>query len=263
MSLASEVIEAPRRSSPAPALDADVLAGLSQMPKRLSSAWFYDQRGSQLFQRITEQEEYYLTPCEREILQRHAGDVAAACGELVAPLRVIEIGPGDGHKTEILLHRLLQTGQDLEYVPIDICRQAVEALAHKLHCRLGHRPMRVRGIVADYLDAFPMLDQQSGRRNLVLFLGSSIGNFDERHAHVLLRALRRALAHASSELGSLDVADLRSRDVRALVDQHGESGLPPERAGEVVDALRAVYAYAGSSYRGADARSGAGAAAGS
>ena len=59
-----------------------------------------------------------------------------------------------------------------------------------------------------------------------------------------LRTLRRALAHASSELGTLDLADLRSRDVRALVDELGEAGLPPERASEVVDAMRAVYAYA-------------------
>jgi hypothetical protein len=59
-----------------------------------------------------------------------------------------------------------------------------------------------------------------------------------------MRTLRRALAHASSELGSVKVADLRSRDVRVLVDELGEAGLPPERATEVVDALRAVYAYA-------------------
>ena len=79
-------------------------------------------------------------------------------------------------------------------------------------------------------------------------LGSVISEFlaaaESTRSPAEMRTLRRALAHASSELGSVKVADLRSRDVRVLVDELGEAGLPPERATEVVDALRAVYAYA-------------------
>ena len=219
MALASEVALSPQVSSTPTSLAADVLAGLSRTPKRLSSAWFYDERGSQLFQRITEQEEYYLTRCEREILERHARDIAATCGP--EPLRVVEIGAGDGHKTEILLHRLLAAGLDLEYVPIDICRPAVEALTHKLHCRLGHRPLRVRGIVGDYHDAFPLLGQQSAARTLVLFLGSSIGNFDPQQAVTLLSAMRQALAPGDLALVGFDLKKDPRVILRAYDDRAG------------------------------------------
>ena len=201
--ISESILEAPAALPAADALAADVLAGLSSRPKRLSSAWFYDERGSELFQQITQLDEYYLTRCEREILECYAGEIADVLAG--APVRVIEIGAGDGHKTEILLDRLLAAGLEVEYVPIDICRQAVESLTAKLRRNLRHRPVRLRGVVADYFDGLAAIRGQSAARNLVLFLGSSIGNFDHRQAKRLLRALRQAISPGDLALIGFDL----------------------------------------------------------
>jgi dimethylhistidine N-methyltransferase len=169
----------------------DVLRGLSQRQKSLSSAWFYDERGSRLFEQITEIEEYYLTRCEREILATHAAEL----GELFSdgPFRVLEIGAGDGHKTEILLKEFAGKGLDFEYVPVDICHRSISNLVAKLRRSLAG-DFRVRGIVAEYREALELIRDHAPARNLVLFLGSSIGNFDHRQAQRFLHELRRSLA---------------------------------------------------------------------
>ena len=95
----------------------DVFRGLSRSPKSLPSKYFYDTEGSRLFQRITELDEYYLTRCEAEILETHVAEIGAAV--FPGPLRLVELGAGDGRKTEILLRRLLGAGLSFEYVPID------------------------------------------------------------------------------------------------------------------------------------------------
>src|SRR6266566_4818243 len=84
----------------------DVIEGLSKTPKSISSKHFYDARGSRLFQRITGLPEYYLTRCEVEILETHSQRIAAEFG--AAPLRLIELGVGDGHKTAVILRQLLE-----------------------------------------------------------------------------------------------------------------------------------------------------------
>jgi dimethylhistidine N-methyltransferase len=208
--ISEQILETPAARPAAESLAADVLAGLANRPKTLSSAWFYDERGSELFQRITQLEEYYLTRCEREILEHCSGDIATVLAG--APVRVVEIGAGDGHKTEILLDRLLAAGLELEYVPIDICRTAVESLTAKLRRNLGNRPVRLRGVVADYFEGLASLRGQAGVRSLVLFLGSSIGNFDHGQARRLLRALRQAIAPGDLALIGFDL----KKDVRVL-----------------------------------------------
>jgi L-histidine Nalpha-methyltransferase len=192
MQSGSVLLEAPRAGSSAEDFAHNVQAGLSRPQKSLSSAYFYDARGSQLFQQITRQPEYYLTRCEREILEQHSGDIARCLAG--RPCRVVEIGAGDGHKTEILLQKLLDLELVEEYAPIDICRQAIVELTSNLRRKLSAPKMRLRGIVAEYFDAFPLLRQKPNVRNLVLFLGSSIGNFGPRGARRLLRGLQRSLS---------------------------------------------------------------------
>jgi dimethylhistidine N-methyltransferase len=136
------------------------------------------------------------------------------------PVRVIEIGAGDGHKTEILLHRLLAAGIELEYVPIDICREAVVSLTAKLRRTLGPRSMRLRGVVADYFDGLAALREPSAARNLVLFLGSSIGNFGPGQSRRLLRALRRTIR--PGDLVALIGFDLK-KDVRILLPAYDDA----------------------------------------
>src|SRR5688572_3903758 len=130
----------------------DVLAGLSQRPKTIPSAWFYDERGSALFQQITQLDEYYLTRCEAEILETHAPQLTDLLARDV--WRIVELGPGDGRKTEVLLRSLLAAGLKSEYVPIDICSEAVHGLTRQFRRRFDKHGLRVRPIAAEYADAW-------------------------------------------------------------------------------------------------------------
>jgi L-histidine Nalpha-methyltransferase len=211
-----QVVDASARQPGGDAFADDVRSGLTRTPKAIPSTWFYDERGSELFQQITQQEAYYPTRCEREILNRHGSDIAAILGG--RPAGIFEIGAGDGHKTEILLQRLLAGGLVAEYVPIDICRQAVLELTEKLRDKLNGSSIRLRGIVADYFDAFPLVRQHEQTRKLMLFLGSSIGNFGHRQALRLLRALRRALAPGDLLLIGFDL----KKDIRVLLQAYDD-----------------------------------------
>lgn len=167
----------------------DVLIGLSQMPKQLSSKYFYDERGSQLFQEIMELSEYYLTGCEFEIISEHKEKISKEiAGE---PFNLIEFGSGDGRKTNILLNHFQENGLEFQYIPIDISEKAMSALMERIN--LEFPDLTTEGIVAEYFDGLKWLKNTASRRNLVLFLGSNLGNFDKAHSRAFLHNLWNVL----------------------------------------------------------------------
>lgn len=202
MPITAEIIATVPNHSATSAFAREVRLGLSRHPKSLSSAWFYDDLGSRLFEEITRLEEYYLTRCEKEILEDHSGRIGRLLGS--QPFRVLEIGAGDGHKTEILLSRFVEQQCDFEYVPVDICRRSIVDLVAKLK-RTTRGDFRVRGIVAEYQEAFDVLRHHQPMRNLVLFLGSSIGNFNHTQARRFLRGLRDSLSAGDLALIGFDL----------------------------------------------------------
>src|SRR5262249_12846602 len=133
----------------------DVLQGLSELPKRLSSRYFYDEEGSRLFQEITSLPEYYLTACEYEIFKNNRGKLA----DMIEGKRVnlIELGPGDGHKSLLLIEHLLDRGINFEYVPIDISEPAMRDLTDDLSRKLPE--LKVHGIVSEYFDGLKWLNR--------------------------------------------------------------------------------------------------------
>ncbi len=168
----------------------EVLAGMGRRPRSLPSRYFYDARGSRLFQWITRLPDYYLTRVEREILEQH--------GEaILAPLRgrpctVVDLGAGDGHKTLRLLRLLARAGPGVAYSPVDLSRAALDEAAARVRSELPGLP--VRPVQTTYSSALRLLAGLPGSgTRLVLFLGSSIGNFEHAAARALLRELRRAL----------------------------------------------------------------------
>ncbi len=199
-----------------------VFRGLSRSPKSLSSMYFYDAEGSRLFQRITELEEYYLTRCEAEILETHAPEIVAAVHP--GPFRLVELGAGDGRKTEILVRRLLGAGLSFEYVPIDICRKSVLDLAASFRCRFDGS-LQVRGIVADYFNGLASLGWASRRPNFVLFLGSSVGNFSHAAALRFFRRLRESLRPGDFVLVGFDLKKDLEILRRAYNDSEGVTRL--------------------------------------
>jgi len=167
----------------------DVLNGLSRMPKRLNSRYFYDEEGSKLFQKITELPEYYLTNCEFDILRRHK----KVFSQIVAgtSFNLIELGPGEGQKTEVLLDHFLKKELEFRYIPIDISQAAMKTLIDILNEK--YADLETEGLVAEYFDGLKWLSSTSLRRSMVLFLGSNLGNFDKPSAKDFLRNLWNAL----------------------------------------------------------------------
>ncbi len=168
-----------------------VLEGLSKIPKRLPSWLIYDDQGSEIFTEITQLPGYQPAQCEFEIFQTHKQAVTDILSK--TPFRVIELGAGDGKKTEILLEHFIQSQLTFEYVPIDISEGAIKNLVASLESRFSTSTMSVTGLAADYFDGLRAVSQDSNQRNIVLFLGSTIGNMELPAAEQFVRQLQESL----------------------------------------------------------------------
>ncbi|MBZ0136017.1 MAG: L-histidine N(alpha)-methyltransferase [Planctomycetes bacterium] len=193
----------------------DVLNGLSETPKRLSSRWIYDEHGSELFSRICEIDEYYPTRCEAEILRNHAPDILKRAG--TDALDIVDLGAGDGRKTNIVLDRALKQVKDVRYVPIDISESAMAGLVAATGQKFP--ALKFSGIVAEYFDGLHWLSSTDDRKNLVLFLGSNIGNFNKVQARVFLRQLWEALNHGDQVLIGFDL----KKDIELLLAAYNDA----------------------------------------
>lgn len=196
------------------AFSADILAGLSATPKRLPSRYFYDDVGSELFQKITAHPDYYPTRKELEIFQRIAPLLP---GKVTGPaIEIIELGVGDGHKTRLLLEGFLAAGLDVKYTPIDISEQAMTLLASNLP---EHSGFSASGIVGDYIDALSLIDKNASTQRIVLFLGSNIGNFDLPSSTGFLHRVRAQLAPGDLLLIGFDL----KKDISVLTRAYNDS----------------------------------------
>ncbi len=155
----------------------DVRIGLTAMPKTLPPIWFYDAIGSKLFEAITEQPEYYLTSTERDILESNAADILALAGVNV---HLVELGAGSAAKTRVLLRILLDRQGTAEYDPIDVSADAVVPAAEALTEEF--KGLTVRPIVGRNRDAIKSLDPHDPIARLIMYIGSSIGNFEPKQA---------------------------------------------------------------------------------
>jgi dimethylhistidine N-methyltransferase len=190
----------------------DVLSGLLRPRKELPCKYFYDDRGSRLFDAICGLEEYYLTRCELEILRRDGARVAEALGPHCV---LIEYGSGSGVKTRLLLELL---DRPAAYVPVDISGEHLQRTAARL--RDAFPRLAVRPIVADFTAPFPLPALPPGRP-VVFFSGSTIGNFMPDEAVALLAGMGRL---AGPDGGLLIGADLKKEaDIleRAYDDARG------------------------------------------
>ncbi|WP_405089641.1 L-histidine N(alpha)-methyltransferase [Micromonospora sp. NBC_01392] len=167
------------------ALREDVRVGLTASPKWLPPKWFYDARGSELFEEITRLPEYYPTRAERAVLAAHAADVAALTGAKT----LIELGSGSSEKTRLLLDAFTGHGDLGTFVPLDVSVSALRGSTDQIAA--AYPGLRVRGIVGDFtrhLDRLP-----TGGRRLVAFLGGTIGNLLPGERAGFLTAMRAAL----------------------------------------------------------------------
>jgi dimethylhistidine N-methyltransferase len=161
----------------------DVRVGLTRCPKRLPSKYFYDSRGSHLFEQICALPEYYLTRTELSIMREHAGAIAAALGRNVL---LLEYGSGSGIKTRLLLEHLERPAA---YVPVELARDALAASVADLHNAMPQ--LEVLPVCADFTTPLaPVQPRRQPHRTVVYFPGSTIGNFGGADAVALLRKMR-------------------------------------------------------------------------
>ena len=208
---------APRASRPDATdwlLLADVLAGLRATPKRLSPAYLYDRRGSQLFEAICDLPEYYLTRTETGILARHAAEMAACVGEQAL---LLEPGSGSSRKTRLLLDALPDLGA---YVPVDISRTHLLEAARAL--QTAYPRIEVLPVCADFTQGFALPPpRRPPSRVVVFFPGSTLGNFDGSQAVRLLELMRRTAGAGGGLLVGIDLAKDRAVLERAYNDAAG------------------------------------------
>jgi L-histidine Nalpha-methyltransferase len=163
-------IEVHLRADGGVAMAREVRLGLTAKPKQLSPKYFYDERGSQLFERITELDEYYPTRAERQILAQRSGEIVAAAGE---PGTLVELGSGSAAKTRHLLSAMRDADCLATYVPVDISEEITHETAESL---VEEYPgLAIRGLVCDFEHDLERIPNGGGGR-LVAFLGGTIGN---------------------------------------------------------------------------------------
>jgi L-histidine Nalpha-methyltransferase len=176
----------------------DVREGLTKSTKQLSPKYFYDERGSELFEEITRLPEYYLTRAERSLLEQRISEIIAS----VRPCSLVELGAGSATKTRLILEEMRASGCAECYVPIDVSKDFLEATALQLEA--DYPDIRITPVVSDITEPFTLPPLASP--TLVAFLGSTIGNFPRE-------AAIRLLSHVASAMGPTDRfllgADLR------------------------------------------------------
>ena len=203
-------IEDGTRSFADPAFRADVLSGLARRPRAIPARWFYDRRGSELFEAITDLPEYYPTRTEIAILERIAPEIAALAGNGRA---VVEFGSGSSTKTPILLHAV----QPSAYVPIDISGDFLRESSRTLSAAFPD--LLVLPFEADFMQPLTLPRTIATTSKLGFFPGSTIGNMTPLMAVDLLRAMRASLGEGALLLIGMD----RIKDVGVLVPAYDDA----------------------------------------
>ncbi|NJP10940.1 MAG: L-histidine N(alpha)-methyltransferase [Leptolyngbyaceae cyanobacterium RU_5_1] len=176
-------------SSPEAVVDdgQDVIQGLSQTQKTLPCRYFYDDRGSELFEQITDLPEYYPTRTEQAILEKYAVEIA----QLTGGCELVELGSGSSRKTRLLLEAYNQLNHQLHYCPIDVSAGILKATAIAL---LRQYPrLKLSGLAGTYQQALAQLPPTELENRMLIFLGSTLGNLNDEECNTFLTQIQQAL----------------------------------------------------------------------
>ena len=198
-------------SAPTARMAAEVREGLSRSPKELAPKYFYDERGSELFDRITTLAEYYPTRCERAILNRYAPEIVEGMDELV------ELGSGTASKTRALLYAMAGAGSLRRYVPFDVDGSVV-ALCEEELTEL-YPGLTVHGVVGDFEHDLGQIP--AGERRLFAFLGGTIGNFYPAERADFLARIRELMGPSDRLVLGTDLVKDRATLEAAYDDGEG------------------------------------------
>lgn len=176
----------------------EVISGLKREQKQLPSKYFYDERGSRLFEKITGLKEYYLSRAEKSILTKYSGEII----ELIGPdAMLIEPGSGSSKKTRLLLDALPSL---TAYIPVDISREYLRKVAKQL--KKDYPTLAIKPVCADYTSSFELPDTvEFYRKQVVFFPGSTIGNFKPRRAKAFLKSIAELIDKDGGMLIGIDL----------------------------------------------------------
>ena len=193
----------------------DVISGLSEPLKRLSSKYFYDEKGDRLFQEIMHLEEYYLPKAELEILKTQAADLIK--GFEHDTFDVIELGAGDGSKTVYFLEQLVLLNKNITYCPLDISPDVLKTNTQLMNSRLPE--LKVMPLPGDYFKTLSQIDR--GVPKIILFMGSNIGNYSNGTAVDFLKNVKEYMQDGDRLLVGIDLKKNPKTILRAYNDEQG------------------------------------------
>lgn len=197
----------------------DVISGLQNNQKKLSSKYFYDKIGDHLFQEIMAMPEYYLTKCELDIFKNKTEKLTHLITSENEPFDLIELGAGDAMKSTYLLKYLVEKGKDFTYMPIDISGNILSILNEKLTIEIPE--LEITSLEGDYFDMLDKAASMSSRKKVVLFLGSNIGNMNKNEAENFCLELNRNLNSGDIVLIGFDLKKNPHVILSAYNDQSG------------------------------------------
>jgi len=221
-----------------PSLADDVRRGLTATSKSLPPKYFYDERGSRLFEQICGTPEYYLTRTEKALLESVAQRIIAR----VRPRDLVELGPGSADKARVLLDAMQRAGSLGRYIPVDVSPEIVQSSARAL--TQAYPGLRVQAVIGDFLQHLDKIP--GGERRLVIFLGSTIGNLEHGPAVAFLRHLAEALEPGDAFLLGTDLVKSPemleaayndsqgltrdfNRNILRVINRHLHADFQPER----------------------------------
>ncbi len=197
----------------------EVIAGLSSQPKHLPPKYFYDDRGSQLFEQICQLPEYYPTRTEVSILKENAGAITQITNHLTNQCEIVELGSGSATKARILLDAYQATGHALRYIPIDVSKAALIESAQAL---LAEYPaLSIQALAGTYERALENLPSPQFPQKLLCFLGSTIGNLSPTECSAFLNNIQAVLQPGDYFLLGLDLQKESSILEKAYNDSKG------------------------------------------
>ncbi|WP_294347398.1 L-histidine N(alpha)-methyltransferase [Prosthecochloris sp.] len=189
----------------------EIITGLHARPKRIASKYFYDKKGSELFENITTLDEYYPSRTEKSILRVLPFRAITDCSEV----DIVELGSGDHSKISLFLEKIpVKQLLGIRYFPVDISHPALEASVKELICMFPE--LAVQGIVADYIHQMHLVSGE--RKKLYCFLGSTIGNLDRGDAVQFVRNISETMNPGDSFLIGFD----RVKEVSVLESAYND-----------------------------------------
>lgn len=195
-----------------------VKEGLSKSPKKLSSRYFYDEKGDKLFQQIMQLDEYYLPECEMQIIKHQSKQVAQDISVTSDCLEIIELGAGDGTKTRHLLQQFLPYFSTLEYIALDISANILEE--NKKNVAACLPTLKHRTVAGNYFKTYPAIPPSNNSR-LVLFLGANIGNYLTSEAIDFFKFIKATLKPNDFFLVAFDMVKYPKKILAAYNDKKG------------------------------------------